>query len=251
MNAFGAVVIALAWISVESFEQRLIGGQKAKISDFPFYASIRIYPNRYACGAAIIDRFWVMTAAQCVYSVHPSSLVVVAGTSSLNETGDRYGVHSVHVHPLFNAAMKTNDTALLRLTRSVVYSKNVSSIALATDSLPGGKTLELCGHGATQYPFTNMSVPLMSVELKSITNAQCSAALNRPITKYNLCTKGKTTKGACVGDVGGPLTKRGGVFGTTKLYGTVSWGYPCSQGMPDVYSSVLAARPWIRTISGL
>ncbi|KAK5638771.1 hypothetical protein RI129_013066 [Pyrocoelia pectoralis] len=232
-------------------EQRIIGGSTAKISNFPFYVSIRAYPNNYLCGGAIIDRYWVVTAAQCVYSKYPNNILVVAGTDALNGTGDRYGVYSIHINPFFNSITKTNDTALLKLTRKLTYGKNISSIALAKDVLSDGKTLELCGFGAFAYPFRSMSSHLNSIEIKSISNAQCSAALNRQIHKSNLCTKGKSAKGACVGDVGSPLISRGGFFEKTKLYGIVSWDSSCGQGRPDVYSSIAAARPWITAITGL
>uniref|UniRef100_A0A1Y1LWN7 Peptidase S1 domain-containing protein n=1 Tax=Photinus pyralis TaxID=7054 RepID=A0A1Y1LWN7_PHOPY len=246
-----AAIFALSLTSVESnLEPRIVGGKKAKISDFPFFVSIRTYPNKYICGGAIIDDFWVATAAQCVRGVSPNNLFVVAGVAALNETGDRYAVQAVQIHPWFNPTMKTNDTALLKLTRKL-SGKNIKKIEMTKEAIKDGKDMELCGHGATGYPFKNASINLMAIELKSIANDQCSTLHNRPITNYNLCTKGKSAKGACVGDVGSPLIVRGGIFGTTKLHGIVSWGTsPCAQGKPDVYSSIAAIRPWIRTVCG-
>ncbi|KAK5638772.1 hypothetical protein RI129_013067 [Pyrocoelia pectoralis] len=253
MYLFGGVVIFVFNLAIvkSGLEQRIIGGSTAEIRNFPFYVSIRTYPNNYLCGGAIIDRYWVVTAAQCVYSKYRNNILVVAGTDALNGTGDRYGVYSIHIHPLFNPNARTNDTALLKLTRSVTFGKNISSIALGKDVLSDGKTLELCGFGAFAYPFTSMSSNLKYIEIKSISNAQCSAVLNRQIHNSNLCTKGKSGKGACVGDVGSPLIKRGGFFGKTKLYGIVSWDSSCGQGRPDVYSSIIGARPWIKEITGL
>ncbi len=56
---------------------KVIGGERAKLAEFPFmvllgylYPSGRVY---YTCGAALINRHYVLTAAHCVtgeYEVH-------------------------------------------------------------------------------------------------------------------------------------------------------------------------------------
>ncbi|KAB0793240.1 hypothetical protein PPYR_12860 [Photinus pyralis] len=244
----GAVVFALSLANVES----IIGGTNTKISNFPFYASIRMYPNKYSCGASIIGKQWVITAAQCVYGLDRRSLFVAVGTDSLNRIGASYAVDRIDIHPYFNRITKANDTALVRLTRNIVFNQNVSSILLASDIISTGKTLVLVGHGATSYPFKNPSSNLTMIVTRSIDIAQCGTILRQKLTKSYLCTLAKSFRGACVGDVGSPLVSRGGSFGSRKLYGVLSLDQSCARGgQPDVYSSITDARPWILRNTGL
>ena len=43
-----------------------------------------------------------------------------------------------------------------------------------------------------------------------------------------------------MGDSGGPLVQEDG-----SLIGIVSWGVPCGQGMPDIFTKVSEYKDWI------
>lgn len=64
-----------------------------------------------------------------------------------------------------------------------------------------------------------------------------------------LCALALQGTSVCNGDSGGPL-----VF-QNQLVGLASWVYahtPCnSSSFPAVYSNVIVARPWIRSLTGL
>lgn len=81
------------------------------------------------------------------------------------------------------------------------------------------------------------------IHLQSITTAQC-ASLNvdpsAPITPNQICTLSPVDEGVCKGDSGGALVDQMG-----KQVGIVSWGIPCAQGIPDVFTSVASYLQWI------
>ena len=61
-------------------QQRIIGGTDIDISNVPWQVSLRnIASNRHFCGASIISKNWVVTAAHCVQGVQANNIRVHAG----------------------------------------------------------------------------------------------------------------------------------------------------------------------------
>lgn len=60
-----------------------------------------------------------------------------------------------------------------------------------------------------------------------------------------MCTFTQVGEGMCNGDSGGPL-----VYGT-ELVGVISWGVPCAQGKPDVYTRISSVYSWISSVLDL
>lgn len=59
------------------------------------------------------------------------------------------------------------------------------------------------------------------------------------IFETTLCTIKARGQGACFGDSGGPLVQN------RTLVGLVSWGVPCAQGKPDMFTRVSSYIDWI------
>ncbi|XP_031332103.1 trypsin alpha-3-like [Photinus pyralis] len=254
MHLLITCLIAIAGLVVveSSLEPRIVGGANTTIDKFPFYASVRKTTNKYIGGAVIIGRFWVVTAAQCVEGRAKQDLMVVTGTDSLNEGGQRYAIESVHFHPNFDRFTKSNDIALLKLIAEVKFTKTVASVALATKAPSIGKKLQVCGHGATATPYLDRSVKLKFIETRSISTSQCAEKLHVTVDGSRLCAVSESSSGACVGDFGSPLISRGGIAGPTKLHGILSWDSSCGKdGRPGVYTSIVAVRSWILSVTRL
>lgn len=63
----------------------------------------------------------------------------------------------------------------------------------------------------------------------------------------DICTYTEINHGACRGDSGGPLVD---ILSGVQI-GVVSWGSPCANGFPDVYTSVASHRQWIYDKTGI
>lgn len=46
---------------------RIVGGYTAEEGQFPYMASLRLPQNFHTCGGSILDEYWILTAAHCVY----------------------------------------------------------------------------------------------------------------------------------------------------------------------------------------
>lgn len=84
------------------------------------------------------------------------------------------------------------------------------------------------------------------IQLTTISNTICQSlhgtADKEKITDASLCTYTTVGQGVCSGDSGGPL-----VYGN-ELVGIISWGVPCAQGKPDVYTRISSVFSWVDTI---
>lgn len=51
---------------LDILDGRVVGGEKARIAEFPHQISLR-YNKKHTCGGSIIDAYYILTAAHCVY----------------------------------------------------------------------------------------------------------------------------------------------------------------------------------------
>jgi len=151
-------------------------------------------------------------------------------------------------HPNYNETSIENDIALLHLSSPLNYNSKVQPIALATVNPPAGSSVTLTGWGYTSHPGIILPINLQQINLQTISIADCQSAhasIGVPVTDAHVCTYVSPGKGACNGDSGGPLVYSG------AQVGVVSWGIPCAQGKPDVFTSVAYFRAWITSVSGV
>lgn len=104
---------------------------------------------------------------------------------SQNEDGaepEDYDIDRIIVHPDYRYPQKYNDIALLKLKRTVRFTKFITPACLYTkDNIPQRKALAT-GWGKTDYLAANTNNILLKVELNVFNNDQCSRTYKQ--TKY-------------------------------------------------------------------
>lgn len=169
-----------------------------------------------------------------------SSFTVISGIYHLSQSGNKHRVERIVQHPSYTQQNNFNDIALIRVSDPFI-GPNVASITLrSTHNANGGEVATLCGWGLTSYPGA-VSPQLNWIRLNTIDLGTCAANLNPlQVSSGAVCTWMASGLGACQGDSGGPLT-----VGSEQV-GVVSWGIPCANGKPDVFTSVGFYYTWIQ-----
>lgn len=232
---------------------RIIGGVPATEGERPWMVSLQFY-GEHVCGASVIDRRWVLTAAHCVEDLQDGDIANLSIRTNLvdlqdSQAGEQHSVKAVFNNPGY-AQGDSTDIALLELNTSV--SDLTPSIALATPAImlasgQPGSTASVSGWGNTSTTGEVFPNELMEVQVPLVSNEVCnsSEAYNGQIQDTEICAGfSQGGKDSCQGDSGGPLVIRH--EGEYVQAGVVSWGDGCA--LPNkygVYARVAAFNDWI------
>jgi secreted trypsin-like serine protease len=230
-------------------EGQIVGGQLAKIADFPWQVSINV--SGRLCGGSIYSERWIVTAAHCLRGRIPGEVTVTGGTATLDGGGVSRGAKRIIIKSDHDRNTKNNDIALIELADPLPIDNQIKSIALMTPSAePGllvkGTPLVVTGWGPTKeggatvrdlrfvrVPFVERSVceQLMKGHFKITENMICAGDVSGAVD-------------SCNGDSGGPLVV--GAHSDAKLVGIVSWGEGCARpNKVGVYTRVANYANWI------
>lgn len=217
-------------------EGRIVGGYTAQEGQFPHQVSLRMNGNHF-CGGSLIASNWVLTAAHCLADLPPGQFSVAMGSVHLTRQ-QQVGVAGAWYHAQFNPQVLHNDIGLVKLAQPAVG--NVAIISLGDAA--AGSTLTLSGWGLTSYPGSNLPENLQYIQLTAIDSSSCSSLWGGGIDNTQICTSSPPGQGACQGDSGGPL-----IYNNQQV-GIVSFGQPCAQGAPDVFTRAIKFQNWIQQV---
>ncbi|KAG7175805.1 Serine protease grass-like [Homarus americanus] len=204
----------------------------------------------WTCGGALINNHYIVTAAHCVHPdfTYANKLEKIRlGEHNLNQNPDcvdvegkkvcsapveEYTSQEVTIHPNFTRRgvyeTVSDDIALIRLDREVVFSETIHPICLpAVDEKPP-QLATVAGWGSTE-------------------DGQDENILQQASLPH-VCYGGGGRRDSCYGDSGCPVFYPRVTQGTTNvLTGIVSFGKSlCGiEGVPAVYTRVAAYRQWI------
>ncbi|XP_062538139.1 uncharacterized protein LOC134206439 [Armigeres subalbatus] len=230
-------------------ETRIVGGRPTGVNQYPWLARL-VYDGQFHCGASLLTKDYVLTAAHCVRRLKRNKIRVILGDHDQFLTTEteaiQRAVTAIIRHRSFDQNSYNHDIALLKLRKPVDFNKTIKPVCLPKDrSEPAGSTGTVVGWGRTSEGGTLPGI-VQHVDVPILTLDQCRSMKYRAsrITSNMLCA-GKGKQDSCQGDSGGPLLVRHG--DKHEIVGIVSWGVGCGRaGYPGVYTRVARYLPWIR-----
>ena len=261
------VSLFLSALPFASFSQSplILNGVPAEKGEFPFFVALNTLDGAKAghyCGAALINKEWIITAAHCADT--EKKLVALVGLEQYAPSAvykDKVEIAQTFLPPGWSSAkkdMKQNDKnkpgvqqsflydiALLKLSRPANSKSFIKVNGIdETITLPIGTSLTVTGFGKNENDL-NPDI-LMKKGEEVLQDKLCiDVPPGYPATnydpKYNICS-GNSTGAAYRGDSGGPLMVKD-AHGDDVLVGLVSRSliFPAEQN-----TRVSAQSQWIK-----
>lgn len=236
---------------------RIANGNVAGRHDFPFMgALVAAMPFGDAlCGASLINRWFVMTAASCLDAA--LSTVIILGGSDLNAPEQpfqaRWRVQAKNfiLHPLFRTGITNSDIGLVQFNFEIAFfNQAVRPVALPTDDMLNDQLANqlaiVAGFGQESSTATDYSMVLHFTEATTLTPLACRLASPGIVDDpRHICTSGIGGRGFCQGDIGSPLLiERNGGYIQIGIASLFAGG--CSTNTPSVYTRLTFFTNWVR-----
>ncbi|CAM5121705.1 unnamed protein product [Natator depressus] len=232
---------------------RIIGGNEASASKWPWQVSLQYGPS-HICGGTVIDTQWVLTAAHCFFMNSVKILnewKVYAGASNLLHPAKGIPTSQIIINSNYSDDYDDYDIALVKLATPLTISGQVrpACLPMSGQTFQAGRTCFITGFGKTSENEENTSPKLREAEVGLIDYKICnsSSVYQGELTPRMMCA-GYLQGGrdSCQGDSGGPLVCED----NSRWYvaGVTSWGIGCGQkNKPGVYTQVTELLSWIHS----
>ncbi|CAH1107306.1 unnamed protein product [Psylliodes chrysocephalus] len=252
--------------SPPSISLRIVGGEQAKKTEFPWMVSLTKRGGHF-CGGAIISEKLVVTAAHCLCTglgdddfFPAKSIKITLGQHDLtdkNSNAYNVQVKTIIVHHGYVCKVAKDDIALLELEKEVKWSNHVAPACVAAvknqnEFDHSHATVAGWGWNAEDLAIGRRSDSLQKAKLRMINLDECRQWYREQnkhldILDSHLCAGYKNGGiDACWADSGGPLMKKIHNTDQIMVIGVVSTGRGCGRpNLPGIYTRLSDYIPWM------
>ncbi|XP_043470603.1 mite allergen Der p 3-like [Leptopilina heterotoma] len=243
----------------DQISTKIYNGVNVKTGTYRFMVSIQSN-EVHICGGAIINKYYVLTAAHCFIEYVISEIKIKAGTTNLNASSYYRNVEEIIRHDNFDSEGTAEyDIALVRV--ETPFPLNDDSILFINlperdDNLKVNQLVLVAGWGNTMDE--EISYELKQVLLVVADHKECKKAYGNKevyqfeITKRHFCVQSPSgIRGPCVRDSGGPVIRlqKKNKTSVPVILGIISWAdtnYCGDPRYPDVLTRVSKYLGWIK-----
>ncbi|XP_017079441.1 serine protease grass [Drosophila eugracilis] len=241
-------------VSYESnLSTRIMRGSTAIIKSAPYMAYLYV-SNKLTCGGSIISQRYILTATHCIepkikvrLGEHDVSTKSDCQGASCSPPAEEFDVERAIRNKMYGRTL-TNDIAMLKLTRNIVFKEHIQPICLLLNPAhsPNVNQYQAFGWGRTERG--RVSNVLQTTTLIHYASSYCQNILSLPLTQNQICA-GSPNTDTCHGDSGGPLVVKVNYDGITRnlQLGVVSYGELLCRN-PGVYTFVPNYISWIQNV---
>ncbi|RWS27833.1 Transmembrane protease serine 9-like protein [Leptotrombidium deliense] len=182
---------------VENPREKVVGGAELSWPNkYPWLVSLAFLNGTHFCGASIINKNYLMTAAHCFESIKAPDFLASFAAHNVTGFTNRFPVAEVISHKNYT---RTDiglffDIALIRMKEPIKFSRNVQPVCLPKKSFKEFNNLFVAGWGYIS-PAGPTSDVAKELSLPPVTNEKCYDFHGDIITPYQLCAGGIVSYG--------------------------------------------------------
>ncbi|CAJ0576299.1 unnamed protein product, partial [Mesorhabditis spiculigera] len=217
---FAFILKFLVFLNFETLDAITNGIRAKSVSEFPFVAHLEVYvgAGSSTCGASIMHEEWILTAGHCLHSLtsNPAEVLVRVGDiDPQSPSMQTIKASALRIHPDYHFEedyaingkyeFAVNDIALVRLSRRLVFSRNIRPIEIAENNeklIGEGVESQVIGWGGTIG--SEHSEKLLHTTVSLWSYFHCTQQFPGKLLKTAICGF-KKGNGPCEGDSGSPL----------------------------------------------
>ena len=161
------------------------------------------------CGATILNKKWIITAASCAYQKKVVGLIAADEVNGIIEESEVRGFSkAVHYHENYRPGSLADDVALIELEEQFDYNDHLQPACLPDKEPSVGERCFIAGWGVSSTGSIGVETHLLEADIVILSNDICE----RIFGPYDLwdenevfCAMGNNGEGTCHGDAGGPV----------------------------------------------
>lgn len=240
----------------DNLRRTIVGGGVADPDRYPYYVRLD-YDGYVGCGATLVARDLILTAAHCVHDEDLDTSSIVAVRTASGETEERTVVR-LFPHPAYDDPSNRYDVAIVQMNEPFT---SATFVQLATTNHSEWASQQQLSTNVTVIGFgvtaedAEVSDVLREAELQVVPDKACQDgyhgdSIHPPSMMCAAPTNNR--QGPCYRDSGGPLLLFGDQddFENDLQVGIVSFGGDvCAHPrQPSVYVDVANVESWVRRV---